>query len=180
MSPAGGRGPLIIDDFRSPARVSALGTRWRAVSDRVMGGVSQPHLQYTCLDGRHCLRLRGEVRLDNNGGFLQAVLDLAAGGGAFDASAYGAIALLVQGNGERYGVHLRSTELDRPWQSYRAGFVAAAGWQRVVLPFTAFAAHRTALPLDRARLRRIGIAAIGRAFTADVAVAELALLHGRG
>jgi hypothetical protein len=40
----------------------------------------------------------------------------------------------------------------------------------VRLNFRDFASHRTDVPLDLRRLRRIGIVAIGRAFSADLAV----------
>ena len=32
---------MLIDDFKSADLVSTLGTRWRGVTDTVMGGVSQ-------------------------------------------------------------------------------------------------------------------------------------------
>ena len=81
--------------------------------------------------------------------------------------------LLVRGNGEQYSVHLRTPDNLRPWQSYRAHFVAGPEWQTVDLPFAAFAPYRLEAPLDVTRLRRIGLVAIGRAFFADLAVAEL-------
>jgi hypothetical protein len=137
-----------------------------------MGGISEPVLSREVIDGRACLRLRGEVRLENNGGFIQASLDLSAYGDTVDVSACAGLRLVVRGNGERYGAHLRSADCVRPWQSYRASFVAGEGWRRVDLPFDAFTPHRLDVPLDLTRLRRIGLVAIGRAFTADLAVCE--------
>ena len=165
---------MLIDDFARDDGVSTLGGRWRGVSDRVMGGVSIATLSWTVLDGRRCLRLVGEVRLDNNGGFLQASLDLGADGEDVDARAFDGLTLAVRGNGESYGLHLRTPDCRLPWQSYRRAFVAPASWTMLHLPFAAFQPHRLTAPLDRARLRRLGIVAIGRAFTADVAVARLA------
>ena len=40
-------------------------------------------------------------------------------------------------------------------------------------PFAGFVAHRTETPLNLRLLRRLGIVAIGRVFTADVAVGGL-------
>ena len=165
---------LIIDDRRTGDLRSALGTTWRAVSDRVMGGVSSGELTLDNIEGRSCLHLRGDVRLENNGGFVQAALDL-TGETAFDASAYTGVLLEVYGNDEVYNLHLRTADIRLPWQSYRASFIAPAGWQSVRLPFAGFEAYRTSAPLDLERLVRIGIVAIGRAFRADLCVAGVAL-----
>ena len=164
---------MLIDDFAAPDLTSQLGTRWRAVSDRVMGGVSEASVSRGRTDGRSCLRLSGAVRLDNDGGFIQASLDLAPEGGSFDASGFAGLRLVVRGNGERYGLHLRTPDNRRPWQSYRAQFTAGPNWETVELPFAAFAPHRLEAELDVARLRRLGLVAIGRAFQADLAVAEV-------
>jgi len=172
---AGEANDMLIDDFNDPALVSKLGTPWRGVSDRVMGGVSKVDVTQTRIDGRSCLHLRGDVRLENNGGFIQAALDLTTSDTPLDASRFTGVRLLVRGNGEVYGVHLRTPNTYLPWQSYRATFVAPPTWTSVALPFDSFEPYRLNRPLDRARLRRIGLVAIGRAFRADLAVAELAL-----
>jgi len=166
---------MVIDDFSARNLVSKLGTTWRGVSDQVMGGVSEAIVAHDVIDSRPCLRLTGDVRLENDGGFIQAALDLANARGTLDASSYAGIRLVARGNGEQYGVHLRTPDNVRPWQSYRAQFAAPPSWQVIELPFTAFAPYRLDAPLDVARLRRIGLVAIGRAFFADLAVAELAL-----
>ena len=165
---------MLIDDFAASGLVSRLGTRWRAVSDQVMGGISEPSLKKEQLDGRPCLHLSGDVRLENNGGFIQAALDLDPAGDCIDASAYRGLRLLARGNGETYGLHLRSIDTRRPWQSYRAAFQATAVWREIELPFADFRPHRIDPPLDVTRLRRLGLAAIGRAFHADLWVAEIA------
>ncbi len=164
---------LIIDDFAAGPPANSA---WRAFSDRVMGGVSDATLAPAVFDGRACLRLTGDVRLENNGGFIQMARDLAAGGDTLDASGFAALALVVRGNGETYGCHLRTPDTVRPWQSYRATFVACAEWREAILPFTDFQPHRLDQPLDKRHLRRIGLVAIGRAFSADLALARVALL----
>jgi adhesin HecA-like repeat protein len=166
---------LLLDDFGRDDLVSALGTRWRGFSDRVMGGVSRENVVPDEIDGRRCLRLTGAVRLDNDGGFIQMALDLAADGATFDASAYRGLSLDIHGNGERYGLHLRTGDCVRPWQSYRASFVAEPRWCEIRLPFHEFLPHRLIAPLDIRYLRRLGLVAIGRAFEADLAVSRLAL-----
>lgn len=166
---------MLIDDFANEHLISKFGTRWRGVSDRVMGGISEGKVDHDIVDGRPCLRLTGDVRLDNNGGFVQAALDLASGSDSLDANGYDGVRLVVRGNGESYSLHLRTPDNVRPWQSYRAQFLASADWQTIDLPFEDFEPYRLETPLDVTRLRRIGLVAIGRAFQADLAVARLSL-----
>jgi len=165
---------LIIDDRASGADASNLGTRWRVVSDTVMGGVSQGRLALETVQGRPCLHLTGDVRLENNGGFIQASLDLGTNA-SVDATGYRGVEVDVCGNGETYNLHLRTADLVQVQQSYRAHFLAPPRWQTLRLPFADFAPHRTDIPLDLRRLKRIGLVAIGRAFTADLCVARVAL-----
>lgn len=170
------KAPALIDDLRHDPPRSALGTRWELYTDQVMGGVSTGQMTVETVAGRPALRMRGDVSLANNGGFIQISLDLAADGGAVDAGAWGGLELDVLGDGETYGLHLRTLDVVRPWQSYRQTFVAAPAWRCVRLPFEGFVPHRIDVPLDPRRLRRIGLAAIGRAFHADLAMAGVRLV----
>jgi hypothetical protein len=153
--------------------MAATGSPWRLFTDQVMGGVSQATMVRDIVAGRPAIRLRGDVRLENNGGFVQIGLDLSPDGGVVDASDWSGVELDVFGNGEEYGVHLRTDALTRPWQSYRHAFTARAEWRTVRLPFDRFVLWRTDVPLDPRRLRRIGVAAIGRAFAPDLALGGL-------
>jgi len=164
---------LIIDDF---AMGPPAGESWRAFSDRVMGGVSEAVVAPAVIEGRACLRLTGDVRLENNGGFVQMARELAPAGETFDASGFVAVAITVRGNGETYGCHLRTPDAMRPWQSYRAAFRAEPEWRELILPFADFVPHRLDAPLDVRRLRRIGLVAIGRVFVADLALARFAFV----
>lgn len=157
------------------APATPLGTSWALFTDQVMGGVSVGALTVETVAGRRALRMRGNVSLANDGGFVQLSLDLVPGGGAFDARGWTGIELDVLGNDETYGVHLRTVDLRRPWQSYRHPFLAPPRWTTIRLPFTDFAPHRVTTPLATSRLRRVGLAAIGRPFTADLATAGLRL-----
>ena len=147
---------------------------WEFVADRVMGGQSTGAVTQSDLTDGGTARLTGNVSLDNNGGFIQMAFDL-EDGAAFDASGWAGLTLKVRGNGERYDVRLRTTDLTRPWQSYRTEFTASADWTLLHLPFADFAAHRTEIEFDPAKLRRIGVLAVGRAFAADVTVARVGL-----
>jgi hypothetical protein len=165
--------PQVIDDAASDDLSAPTGTKWRLVTDRVMGGVSEGTVRKETVEGRPAVHLRGDVSLANNGGFVQMTLDLAPDGGTVDAGAWTGIAATVWGNGAAYNLHLRTSDVRRPWQSYRHGFETDGGWRTVQLPFAEFEAHRIEAPLDVGRLKRIGIVAIGREMAADVAVADL-------
>lgn len=165
----------VIDERSAPSPADPGGAAWRVFTDRVMGGVSDATMGSEIVAGRWAVRLRGEVSLENNGGFVQMALDLATGSAGLDASAHAGIEIDVLGNGETYGCHLRTGAMTRPWQSYRQGFLAIDRWERLRLPFAGFRAHRFEGPLDLVRLRRLGLVAIGRVFTADLALARVAL-----
>ena len=150
---------MLIDDMRRDSRTSHPANPWEAISDRVMGGVSHAHLLYEIYLGRPCLRLYGDVRLDNNGGFVQMARGLQPEAWTIDVRDYTGLRLVVLGNGERYSAHLRTTDLTRPWQSYRASFTAQRKWHEVQLPFSSFSPHRTESPLNLARLRRLSFGA---------------------
>jgi hypothetical protein len=163
----------IIDALDEEPPRATIGTLWELIADRVMGGVSWGATAREHVAGRPALRMRGDVSLENNGGFVQIALDLALNGGVVDAREWTGIEVDVFGNGERYNLHLRTADVVRPWQSYRAEFIATPKWRTIRLPFASFEPHRIDAPLDLARLRRLAIVAIGRAFTADVAIGKL-------
>lgn len=163
----------IIDDLSRAAPLSTIGTRWQLFTDRVMGGVSNGTMVREVVAGRPAIRMRGDVRLENNGGFVQIAISLMPDGKAIDASAWQGVELDVFGNGEEYSLHLRTEDLTRPWQSYRQSFRADPQWRTIQFQFRDFVPYRTETPLNVRRLRRIGVVAIGRAFSADLAVGGL-------
>jgi hypothetical protein len=164
---------MLIDDFSDNNLVSKLGTRWRGVSDKVMGGVSQASLSKITINERNCLLLTGDVSLENNGGFIQASLDFKKSGDTLNAASFSGIRLISRGNGEQYSVHLRTPDNIHPWQSYRIHFISTRDWQTIDLPFQNFFPHRLDVNLDVSRLRRIGLAAIGRTFSANLTIAKI-------
>lgn len=169
---------MILERGDGPGLLAANGRLWRFVSDQVMGGVSTGRLERCEMDGEAALHLTGAVRLENNGGFVQMALDLAAPGGVLDASRYAGLRLRVRGNHTPYNLHLRSADMSAVWQSWRASFTAVAEWQDVRLPFAAFVPHRTDLPVNPARLTRLGLVAIGREMEADLALSRLEFVTG--
>jgi len=173
----GGQDHGLIDDFATGDGRSRLGTPWRLITDRVMGGLSNAVMSMREVDGRRALCMQGAVSLENNGGFIQVNLSLASDG-YFDASDFDGVRLLVRGNGETYNLHLKTAATSMPWQSYRADFQATDQWREVRLPFAGFKPHRLVPALDLTRLLRLGVVAIGRPMQADLCLAEIGLYSG--
>lgn len=161
---------LIIDDLSCKPPIATIGTNWQLFTDTVMGGVSKATMTRETVAGREAILLRGNVSLKNNGGFVQISLDFRPDGAPIDASGWSGIEVDVFGNGEEYGVNLRTTDLTRPWQSYRQTFKATPRWEKVKLQFESFIPNRTDVPLNVHRLRRIGIIGIGREFFAEISI----------
>lgn len=148
--------------------MNTLHPDWELVTDRVMGGVSNGRMEKTVIQGREATRMTGRVSLDNNGGFIQIAAELPSPPGGAKG-----VALDLIGNAETYNIHLRTSDLSRPWQSFRQAFTAPAEWTLCHFEFENFEAHRTDQPLRPDNIRRIGIVAIGRVFDADAAVSSL-------
>ncbi|EAQ98408.1 CIA30 family protein [Congregibacter litoralis] len=164
----------LIDDFSREEKASN-GHSWHYVSDTVMGGISQGSAHHGEKQGTAALMLKGTVSLENNGGFIQAALDLASSGSFLDATGATGIAVSLCGDGQDYAINLRTAHTHRPWQSYRCALQSRVTWKTHYLPFACFEAHRIEQPLDISHLRRIGVIAIGRPGPARVALSRLAL-----
>ncbi|CAA6828072.1 MAG: Complex I intermediate-associated protein 30 (CIA30) [uncultured Thiotrichaceae bacterium] len=162
----------VIDDLSREDAQSSLGGKWRMLSDQVMGGVSIGKMVLTEQGGRRCLQLQGLVSTENDGGFLQLVLDLNQGK-AFDASSFRGVEIDVLGNGDDYELHLRTLGLWFPWQAYRASFTATSQWKTVTLPFTKFMAYKTSKRLNTAKFKRVGLVAIGKNYQADICLGAI-------
>jgi len=60
-------------------------------------------------------------------------------------------------------------------QSYRATFRVAPRWQTIRLPWTGFTPNDLKVALNPAKIQRIALLGWMREFTADIALAEVAL-----
>jgi hypothetical protein len=169
-------GPLRPLDCKEVERRGAmeLTPEWEYVADTVMGGISTGEVRQELVAGRQAAHLTGHVSLENSGGFIQMAFDLAQGD-VMDASAWQGIEIEARGLGTGYEMRLRTDQLERPWQSFRAAFDVADDWQTLRLPWRNFEARKTDKTLDPARLRRIGILAYGQEMQADVAVSVIRL-----
>jgi len=165
---------LIIDDRKTDDLRSMSGNEWVLVTDGVMGGISKGRLSLDKIKSRACLRMLGDVRLENNGGFVQVALDL-SDDVTQNISDYTGVVLEVYGNDEQYNIHLRTQDMWLPWQSYRSTFTAASEWKTLYLPFDEFTPYRINKALDIRRLKRISFVAIGRVFSADLCIGKIGL-----
>lgn len=140
---------------------------WRLVTDNVMGGVSSGSMQHLQVKDSQCIALQGNVSTENNGGFIQVAIDI-------DESLRkqlnqnGGVVLTLKGNGEQYNLHLRTSSLWFPWQSYRYSFETDGSWQTIKMPFKEFTAYKTSTEFNPAKISRLGVVAIGRDFQADL------------
>ncbi len=168
---AGAAGQAGADGMRLETFGDAPETRWDYVSDRVMGGVSDGQATFRTENGEAFVHLTGRVSTENNGGFIQVRQRLAE---PFPAGS-GGIVLRVRGNGDRYFVHLRTTETSRPWYYYQAAFDTGPDWSEVRLPLADFKPSNAVLPatVDPETITSIGLVAFGRDHRADVSLASV-------
>ncbi|MFN2331653.1 MAG: CIA30 family protein [Halomonas sp.] len=149
--------PMIyLIDFQNPGEAS----RWRAINDNVMGGISRGGMQMADSVGI----FSGETSLANNGGFASVRRNPEA----FDLSAQPGVALYVRGDGRRYQLRLYTDQLPEG-AAYRASFQPAEGeWQRVELPWHDFAPMfrgrvlKDIPPIDPAGIDQVGIMIVDR------------------
>ena len=90
----------IIDDFTdNPER------RWQFYTDQVMGGVSDGRASVRLDSEGPYVRLEGFVSTANNGGFIQIRRNVSEAPKGAEG-----ILLKVRGNGEKYYIHLNTSE----------------------------------------------------------------------
>ena len=163
--------PVTLDDRSTGDLRASGGGAWRLVTDGVMGGVSSATVEAVD-DGRPALCLRGQVRTEHNGGFIQIALDLPSPLPA-DASA---LEIDLRGRPLRYGLHLRTADMTAPWQAWRAPLEVSPSWQTLRLRWADFTPYKLQGVLDPARIRRIGLLAIGQAGMAELCLGRLAVV----
>lgn len=151
-----------VDVYRAD---EALVSPWVVISDQVMGGVSTATVQQCERNGARCTCLTGRTRLDNNGGFVQMKLDVEA-----DCARFRGLFIELCGTAHEYNLHVKTSQLERPWQSFRCALQVSAQWTRFVVPFAQLHAHRTAAEFAPAAIKSVAVVAIGSAFEVDVCV----------
>lgn len=154
----------LIDLYRSTQNKSSP---WKVISDQVMGGVSSARLQQDVRHNSSCSCLSGRTSLDNNGGFVQMKLDIARDELRAD---YQGLFIELYGNAHDYNLHVKTTQLNRPWQSFRCTLSVEPQWTRFIVPYEQLNAHRTDAELQPAHISSVAIVAIGQEFDVDVCV----------
>jgi len=167
---------LLLDDFTGDPARSSFGTSWRGFTDRVMGGVSDMQASVVDTDRGPALRMTGQVRLDNNGGFIQVRLPLERDGQPLDATGFDAVRVLVRGDPGAYFLHLRTPDARRPWQYYRAMLAVDAEWTERIVPLNRFAGKSIGGALDLGPLTSIAVVAYGEAFDPRIELARIELI----
>jgi len=165
---------LLIDDFSSDSRNSAFGTKWSFMTDRAMDSIYTGRMEFVEHDSRRCLHMVRSALHKSKGGLLQARLNLHHKAKYFDAHRFEGVQLQVKGNGQKYAIHLRTTDTRLPWQFYQAQFSTNGGWQGIKIPFRRFRPYYLSEPLDITKLKSLAIVAIKKESNADIFVDEIA------
>ena len=105
---------------------------WLVISDQVMGGVSSAELRQEQRDNSHCICLSGRTSLDNNGGFVQMKFDIQS---SLLRTGYQGIFIELYGSAHEYNLHIKTTQLTRPWQSFRSSLAVEPRWTRFIVPY---------------------------------------------
>jgi len=164
---------MIIDDFSDPNHISRLGTKWRLVTDRVMGGISEAKSTFGQDESFKYIHVQGNVSLENNGGFVQMALALSDNSESLDVKGYSGVRLWVKGNGQRYYVHLKNKQTILHWQYYAASFTTSERWEQIEIPFEQFEPQALEDELRLDDLTRIAIVGAKKAYPVDIYVGPI-------
>lgn len=140
---------------------------WTAITDQVMGGVSTAEVRQGERHGSVCTCLSGRTSLENNGGFVQMKLDIDP---SWHCGDYAGFFIELCGPAHDYNLNVKTTQLTKPWQSFRCTLQVEPAWTRFVVPYAQLSPHRTDAELDPATIRSVAVIAIGEAFDVDVCV----------
>ena len=157
----------LVDVYRS---AQDQPSPWMVISDQVMGGVSSAALHQDERHNSNCSCLIGRTSLDNNGGFVQMKLDIELGELRAD---YRGLFIELYGSAHDYNLHVKTTQLNRPWQSFRCTLSVEPQWTRFIVPYEQLIAHRIHAELQPADISSVAIVAIGKEFDVDVCVRRL-------
>ena len=86
---------------------------------------------------------------------------------------YQGIFIELYGSAHEYNLHIKTTQLTRPWQSFRSSLAVEPRWTRFIVPYEQLQAHRTDAELEPTKITSIAVVAIGQEFDVDVCVRRL-------
>lgn len=150
-------------------------TPWMVISDRVMGGVSTGELRRQERHGSLCTCLSGRTSLENNGGFLQMKLDVEA---SWPCAEYAGMFIELCGAAHDYNLNVKTSQLEKPWQSFRCTLPVKPEWTRFIVPYAQLSPHRTDAALAPGKIRSVAVIGIGEAFDVDVCVRRFGFYRG--
>ena len=157
---------MVIDN------VNDIRAQWSAVSDNVMGGISEVSFYEIQDIERNFYRLEGSVSTENNGGFIQSILR-----NNQDAQNYNGIRITVRGTPDDYYIWLRTPACRFPWDRYSASFKPNDNWSVIEIPFSDIKKSNFYMPkrLNKSKIRTIALAAYGKDFDAKLDIANIEL-----
>lgn len=143
---------------------------WRAITDQVMGGVSELTIQH--VDG--VFLMKGYVSTDNNGGFVRLSNSI-----DINSNDYKGIKFQAMGNNEIYEVHvtLRGLKIP-PWSYFSQSFEVTNQWQEYEIFFKDLkrSSGFSAASMNAKNIRDLSIAGFGRDFEVSLAIKEISLI----
>lgn len=140
---------------------------WMVISDQVMGGVSTGGLRQGERHGAVCTCLSGRTSLENNGGFLQMKLEIDPGLGCAE---YVGMFIELCGAAHDYNLNVKTSQLEKPWQSFRTTLPVKPEWTRFLIPYAQLSPHRIDVEFAPEQIRSVAVIGIGEAFDVDVCV----------
>ena len=150
-------------------------TKWKYISDDVMGGVSTGSIVYEMSEGHSIAYLSGDVSTENNGGFIQVQRKLKDVN--LEKAKY--IKIIAKGNNQKYFIHLRTRGTILPWQYYAFDFVVTENYKEFIIPISEFKKSGSFLAnkVKPKSIKSVGIVAFGRDHEAKLHVKEIAFLE---
>ena len=159
---------------------------WKYFSDQVMGGVSEGQVSLEQDGDMVFTRLTGNVRTDNNGGFIQLRTSTSLSNKPLmfkmlhnskkDGKKLKGVRLKVKGNGEKYHIFIQTTIFYRLPTSYKiATFDTSPNWETVDIPFNKFKKLKDNIDsnISAKDIKTFGIVAYGRDFKSDLSVSSV-------
>ena len=160
---------MIIDNLND------VRAKWSAISDQVMGGISEVNFYEIEENGEKFYRLEGDVSTENNGGFIQIRRNL----NDFKLEDSNSIRLVAKGNGQKYYIFLRTTGTKLPWQYYKAEFTPIESFNEFILPIDKFEKSGMLMTskINPKKITSVSIVAFGRNHSADITIKELEFIN---
>ena len=145
---------------------------WAAISDQVMGGVSEVSFYEIKEKNIKFYRLEGNVSTKNNGGFIQSLVKIKN-----NTDGYKGLRIKVRGTEDKYYVWIRTPASRFPWDRYLVSFEPQKDWSIIEIPFSAFKKSNFYMKknMNINRIKTIAFAAYGKDFYAQLDIASIEL-----